>query len=122
VKSERRFGSASAGIPVTVGSSASTRFTFALGPSILMPATALRKSSGSALGSTSLRNVLFGSAFESTRREESSVPSSSTTPLETPSSTEMRATGALVRISTPALRQAEAIAWVIAPIPPITWP
>ena len=36
--------------------------------------------------------------------------------------TSMRATGADVRISAPNLRAAEAMACVIAPMPPMTWP
>ena len=55
-------------------------------------------------------------------RAEISVPSSSVTPVARPSRTSMRATSASVRISAPASRTADAIACVIEPIPPITWP
>ena len=64
----------------------------------------------------------FGSALETTVRAAISVPSSSTTPVARPPRVSMRATGAFVRISAPAAVAALAIAWVIAPMPPITWP
>ncbi len=51
-----------------------------------------------------------------------SSPVSSTTPLARPFRTSIRATGASVRISTPAARAADAIASEIAPVPPREMP
>ena len=51
-----------------------------------------------------------------------SVPSSRTTPVARPPRVSILATGEFVRISAPAAVAALAIAWVIAPMPPITWP
>ena len=50
------------------------------------------------------------------------LPSSSVTPFARPPATRISATSAEVRSSTPFSRQAAAIAEVIAPIPPMTWP
>ena len=51
-----------------------------------------------------------------------SVPSASATPAARPPFTRIRATGVPVAICIPAARPAEAIAPLIAPIPPSTWP
>ena len=50
------------------------------------------------------------------------LPSASTAARARPPSMRIEATSAPVRISTPTPRQAAAIAAVIAPMPPITWP
>ena len=55
-------------------------------------------------------------------RRPSSVPSASVTPTAAPLRTSIEATSAPVRISAPALSAERAIAWLIAPMPPITWP
>jgi hypothetical protein len=49
-------------------------------------------------------------------------PSASSTPAALPPSTTTCLTGASVRISTPLALQALAMAWVMAPMPPIAWP
>ena len=58
------------------------------------------------------------STLESTVPAPISSPDSRTTPLARPFRTSIRATGASVRISTPAARAADAIDSEIAPVPP----
>jgi hypothetical protein len=60
---ERCDAGQSCGMPETRGSSESTKFTFAQGPSILIPATFARNSPGKSDGSTRPRKVRFGSAL-----------------------------------------------------------
>ena len=51
-----------------------------------------------------------------------SSPFARVTPTVRPSRMSMEATSASVRIVAPADSAERAIAWLIAPIPPITWP
>jgi hypothetical protein len=64
----------------------------------------------------------LGSAFERTIGAAISSPFASATPRTRPPRATIRATGAPVRISAPKLRAADAMAFVIAPMPPSTWP
>ncbi len=66
--------------------------------------------------------VVFGWAPEATIGALKRVPSASVTPVTSPPTESIEATSASVRISAPAARALEAIASLIAPIPPITWP
>ena len=68
----------------------------------------------------SLRKVTLASTPDTTRFARSSVPSRSATPSTVPPFTRIFATSALVRISAPASRAAEAMALLIPPIPPRT--
>ena len=105
VKSDRCDFGHSRGMPLTLGSSLKTKFTFAHGPSILMPATARRKSAGSSLASTKPRNVRFGSAFESTKRDwKFPCRLRAHTPRARPLRASIFATGADVTISAPSFR------------------
>ena len=108
------------GMPRTRGSSDSTMFTLAQGPSILMPSTSRRNSSPSSPGDSSPRKVRFGSAFETTTGASITEPSASVTPVTLPLTWLILETGQAVRIVTPESRQDEAIASLIAPMPPIT--
>ena len=68
------------------------------------------------------RTVVFGCAPEATIGARSSSPSASVTPTTAPLRTSIEATSAPVQISAPALSAERAIALLIAPMPPITWP
>ena len=107
-------------MPRTCGSASSTRLTLPHGPSILIPPTAARKSPGSSTASTSWRNVRFGRRGEhrpgrdlgAVRQRDHGRPAAFTRSARLASRWR----------SAPAARPAEAIAPLIAPIPPITWP
>ena len=81
-----------------------------------------RKSAGRTAGSRSRSKVSFGCRFETTARAAILSPSAVTTPTARPFSITISLTALLERISTPRAAQARAIAWVIAPMPPIAWP
>jgi hypothetical protein len=92
--------------------------TFPEEPRNLYRRTSVRKSASRAPESQSLRKVTLGSTLESTTFASISSPFGSTTPVARPFFVLMRATGAFVRISTPASRAAPAMARLIAPVPP----
>ncbi len=75
-------------------------------------------SAGKAPGSQSFTKVTRGSALETTRVASISSPPGITTPVALPFLTLICATGASVRISTPASTAAPAIAMLMAPVPP----
>ena len=79
-------------------------------------------SSGKCSAPARSRIVVLGWAPEATIGARISSPSARVTPTTRPSRTSIEATGALVRISAPAASAERAIAWLIAPMPPITWP
>ena len=114
--------SASAGIPLHDGSADSTKFTFAHGPAILIAETSSRNSAGKRGGLDHPEERAFGIGIGQHDLRLELVAPSRTTPVARPSRTCTRATGDDTRISPPASRTAAAIAWVIDPIPPTTWP
>ncbi len=60
--------------------------------------------------------------MEITVRARMTSPASVTTAAARPFSVRISRTGQAVRISTPRAAQALAMAWVIAPMPPMAWP
>ena len=81
-----------------------------------------RKSSFNTEGSIKRPKRSLGFKLETMLRARSISPLSVTTPTARPDSTTTSRTGLDSRISTPRSRAALAIAWVIAPMPPMAWP
>jgi hypothetical protein len=81
-----------------------------------------RKSCGSAAGSMSEPYSSFGFKFDTTLRARIASPFSVTTPTARPASTSTSRTGLEVLISTPRSAAALAMAWLMAPMPPMACP
>ena len=81
-----------------------------------------RKSCGKTPESISEPYSNFGFRFDTTLRARIASPFSVITPTARPASTKTSRTGLATRISTPRAVAALAIAWVMAPIPPIGVP
>jgi hypothetical protein len=81
-----------------------------------------RKSAGSASGGTSRVYSSFGLTLEATYFARTVSPVSRITPTARSRSTITSRTPASSTSSTPWPRAAFAIAWVIAPMPPMAWP
>ncbi len=108
----------SPGMHFNSGSPSNAKFTFPDDPRNLYRFTSCKNSPGNSLGSRNFSNVRCGSTLDETTFAVSSSPLVSATPLTRPFFTKIFATPAFVRISTPASRAAEAIAFEIAPVPP----
>ncbi len=81
-----------------------------------------RVAGGTSAGSSNRSYSSFGFTLATTARARITSPPVVTTPVARPPSTSTRSTPAQVRITAPASIAERAIAWVMAPMPPMAWP
>ena len=104
------------------GNSPSATFMRKVAEWLRYAATRRRVSGASRVGSSNLPSSSCGCRFPATDRALILRPLAVITPQARPASTQISRTGAAVSISAPRARAKAAIAWVIAPMPPLACP
>ena len=89
---------------------------------VFMPVNSARVCGATAFAGMRSRNSSFGPTLAATARAKISSPPVSTTPVATPSAVMTSCTLTPVRISTPRRVAADAMARVMAPMPPMACP
>ena len=104
------------------GNSLSATFMRKVPEPVFMPVNSVRVFGVTALSGTRSRNNSFGPTLAATARAKISSPLVSTTPVTAPSAVMISRTLALVRMCTPRRAADDAMARVMAPMPPMACP